>query len=250
MADLKLTLNIWRQKSPNESGSFKSYELNNLNTHMSFLEMLDVLNEKLVEEGKEPVAFDHDCREGICGMCSMVINGRPHGPKRGTTTCQLHMRHFKNGESITIEPWRAKAFPVIKDLVVDRSSFDRIIQSGGYVSVNTGSAPDGNAIPIPKSVAEEAFDAAACIGCGACVASCKNASASLFVSAKISQLALLPQGQPEREERAKKMVSKMDEEGFGHCTNTGACEAECPKEISLQYIRRMNLEYNLSNIKG
>ena len=250
MADLKLTLNIWRQKSPNESGSFKSYELNNLNTHMSFLEMLDVLNERLVEEGKEPVAFDHDCREGICGMCSMVINGRPHGPMRGTTTCQLHMRHFKSGESITIEPWRAKAFPVIKDLVVDRSSFDRIIQSGGYVSVNTGSAPDGNAIPIPKSVAEEAFDAAACIGCGACVASCKNASASLFVSAKISQLALLPQGQPEREERAKKMVSKMDEEGFGHCTNTGACEAECPKEISLQYIRRMNLEYNLSSIKG
>ena len=250
MADLKLTLNIWRQKSPNESGSFKSYELNNLNTHMSFLEMLDVLNERLVEEGKEPVAFDHDCREGICGMCSMVINGRPHGPMRGTTTCQLHMRHFKSGESITIEPWRAKAFPVIKDLVVDRSSFDRIIQSGGYVSVNTGSAPDGNAIPIPKSVAEEAFDAAACIGCGACVASCKNASASRFVSAKISQLALLPQGQPEREERAKKMVSKMDEEGFGHCTNTGACEAECPKEISLQYIRRMNLEYNLSNIKG
>ena len=250
MADLKLTLNIWRQKSPKESGSFKSYELNNLNTHMSFLEMLDVLNERLVEEGKEPVAFDHDCREGICGMCSMVINGRPHGPMRGTTTCQLHMRHFKNGESITIEPWRAKAFPVIKDLVVDGSSFDRIIQSGGYVSVNTGSAPDGNAIPIPKSVAERAFDAAACIGCGACVAACKNASASLFVSAKISQLALLPQGQPEREERAKKMVSKMDEEGFGHCTNTGACEAECPKEISLQYIRRMNLEYNLSNIKG
>ena len=250
MADLKLTLKIWRQKSPNESGSFKSYKLNNLNTHMSFLEMLDVLNERLVEEGKEPVAFDHDCREGICGMCSMVINGRPHGPIRGTTTCQLHMRHFKSGESITIEPWRAKAFPVIKDLVVDRSSFDRIIQSGGYVSVNTGSAPDGNAIPIPKSVAEEAFDAAACIGCGACVASCKNASASLFVSAKISQLALLPQGQPEREERAKKMVSKMDEEGFGHCTNTGACEAECPKEISIQYIRRMNLEYNLSNIKG
>ena len=250
MADLKLTLNIWRQKSSEESGSFKSYEVNNLNTHMSFLEMLDVLNERLVEEGKEPVAFDHDCREGICGMCSMVINGRPHGPMRGTTTCQLHMRHFKSGESITIEPWRAKAFPVIKDLVVDRSSFDRIIQSGGYVSVNTGSAPDGNAIPIPKSVAEEAFDAAACIGCGACVASCKNASASLFVSAKISQLALLPQGQPEREERAKKMVSKMDEEGFGHCTNTGACEAECPKEISLQYIRKMNLDYNLSNIKG
>ena len=188
MADLKLTLNIWRQKSSDVAGEFESYEVDNLNTHMSFLEMLDVLNEKLVSEDKEPVAFDHDCREGICGMCSMVINGRPHGPMKGTTTCQLHMRHFKNGDTITIEPWRAKAFPVIKDLVVDRSSFDRIIQSGGYVSVNTGSAPDGNAIPIPKSVAEEAFDAAACIGCGACVASCKNASASLFVSAKISQL--------------------------------------------------------------
>ena len=192
MTDLKLTLNIWRQESSVASGKFESYEVDNLNTHMSFLEMLDVLNEKLVAEDKEPVAFDHDCREGICGMCSMVINGRPHGPMKGTTTCQLHMRHFKNGDTITIEPWRAKAFPVIKDLVVDRSSFDRIIQSGGYVSVNTGSAPDGNAIPIPKSVAEEAFDAAACIGCGACVASCKNASASLFVSAKISQLSLLP----------------------------------------------------------
>ena len=200
MTDLKLTLNIWRQKSSDVSGKFESYEVDNLNTHMSFLEMLDVLNEKLVAEDKEPVAFDHDCREGICGMCSMVINGRPHGPMKGTTTCQLHMRHFKNGDTITIEPWRAKAFPVIKDLVVDRSSFDRIIQSGGYVSVNTGSAPDGNAIPIPKSVAEEAFDAAACIGCGACVASCKNASASLFVAAKISQLSLLPQGQPEKNE--------------------------------------------------
>ena len=250
MTDLKLTLNIWRQKSPDVSGKFESYEVDNLNTHMSFLEMLDVLNEKLVAEDKEPVAFDHDCREGICGMCSMVINGRPHGPMKGTTTCQLHMRHFKNGDTITIEPWRAKAFPVIKDLVVDRSSFDRIIQSGGYVSVNTGSAPDGNAIPIPKSVAEEAFDAAACIGCGACVASCKNASASLFVSAKISQLSLLPQGQPEKNERVKNMVAQMDEEGFGHCTNTGACQAECPKEISVEYIRKMNLDYNLSNIKG
>ena len=250
MTDLKLTLNIWRQKSSAVSGKFESYEVDNLNTHMSFLEMLDVLNEKLVAEDKEPVAFDHDCREGICGMCSMVINGRPHGPMKGTTTCQLHMRHFKNGDTITIEPWRAKAFPVIKDLVVDRSSFDRIIQSGGYVSVNTGSAPDGNAIPIPKSVAEEAFDAAACIGCGACVASCKNASASLFVSAKISQLSLLPQGQPEKNERVKKMVAQMDEEGFGHCTNTGACQAECPKEISVEYIRKMNLDYNLSNIKG
>jgi len=250
MTDLKLTLNIWRQESSVASGKFESYEVDNLNTHMSFLEMLDVLNEKLVAEDKEPVAFDHDCREGICGMCSMVINGRPHGPMKGTTTCQLHMRHFKNGDTITIEPWRAKAFPVIKDLVVDRSSFDRIIQSGGYVSVNTGSAPDGNAIPIPKSVAEEAFDAAACIGCGACVASCKNASASLFVSAKISQLSLLPQGQPEKDERVKNMVAQMDEEGFGHCTNTGACQAECPKEISVEYIRKMNLEYNLSNIKG
>ena len=250
MADLKLTLNIWRQKSSAVSGKFESYEVDNLNTHMSFLEMLDVLNEKLVAEDKEPVAFDHDCREGICGMCSMVINGRPHGPMKGTTTCQLHMRHFENGDTITIEPWRAKAFPVIKDLVVDRSSFDRIIQSGGYVSVNTGSAPDGNAIPIPKSVAEEAFDAAACIGCGACVASCKNASASLFVSAKISQLSLLPQGQPEKNERVKNMVAQMDEEGFGHCTNTGACQAECPKEISVEYIRKMNLDYNLSNIKG
>ena len=250
MTDLKLTLNIWRQKSSSESGKFESYEVDNLNTHMSFLEMLDVLNEKLVAEDKEPVAFDHDCREGICGMCSMVINGRPHGPMKGTTTCQLHMRHFNSGDTITIEPWRAKAFPVVKDLVVDRSSFDRIIQSGGYVSVNTGSAPDGNAIPIPKSVAEEAFDAAACIGCGACVASCKNASASLFVSAKISQLSLLPQGQPEKNERVKKMVAQMDEEGFGHCTNTGACQAECPKEISVEYIRKMNLDYNLSNIKG
>lgn len=250
MTDLKLTLNIWRQKSSDVAGKFESYEVDSLNTHMSFLEMLDVLNEKLVAEDKEPVAFDHDCREGICGMCSMVINGRPHGPMKGTTTCQLHMRHFKNGDTITIEPWRAKAFPVIKDLVVDRSSFDRIIQSGGYVSVNTGSAPDGNAIPIPKSVAEEAFDAAACIGCGACVASCKNASASLFVSAKISQLSLLPQGQPEKNERVKNMVAQMDEEGFGHCTNTGACQAECPKEISVEYIRKMNLDYNLSNIKG
>ena len=250
MTDLQLTLNIWRQRSSSESGKFETYEVDNLNTHMSFLEMLDVLNEKLVAEDKEPVAFDHDCREGICGMCSMVINGRPHGPMKGTTTCQLHMRHFNSGDTITIEPWRAKAFPVVKDLVVDRSSFDRIIQSGGYVSVNTGSAPDGNAIPIPKSVAEEAFDAAACIGCGACVASCKNASASLFVSAKISQLSLLPQGQPEKNERVKNMVAQMDEEGFGHCTNTGACQAECPKEISVEYIRKMNLDYNFSNIKG
>ena len=250
MAELNLTLKIWRQRSPSENGRFETYDVDNLNTHMSFLEMIDVLNEKLINENQDPVAFDHDCREGICGMCSMVINGRPHGPLKGTTTCQLHMRHFKSGETITIEPWRAKAFPVLKDLVVDRSPFDRIIQSGGYVSVNTGSAPDGNAIPIPKNIAEEAFDAAACIGCGACVAACKNASASLFVSAKVSQLSLLPQGQPEKNERVKKMVSQMDEEGFGHCTNTGACQAECPKEISVDYIRKMNLDYNLSNIKG
>tara|TARA_B100001142_G_C14318447_1_gene649426 strand:- start:941 stop:1693 length:753 start_codon:yes stop_codon:yes gene_type:complete len=250
MPDLQLNLKIWRQKSESETGYFETYNVDGLNSHMSFLEMMDVLNEQLIEKDKEPVAFDHDCREGICGMCSMVINGRAHGPLEGTTTCQLHMRHFNNGDTITIEPWRAKAFPVIKDLVVDRSSFDRIIQSGGYVSVNTGSAPDGNAIPIAKEVAEEAFDAAACIGCGACVATCKNASASLFVAAKVSQLALLPQGQPERKDRVNKMVSQMDEEGFGHCTNTGACQAECPKGISIEYIRKMNLDYNLTNIKG
>lgn len=217
---------------------------------MSFLEMMDVLNEKLIANNIEPIAFDHDCREGICGMCSMVINGRPHGPLRGTTTCQLHMWHFNNNDTIVIEPWRARAFPVVKDLVVDRSSFDRIIQAGGYVSINTGSAPDGNSIPISKEVAEHAFDAAACIGCGACVAVCKNASASLFTSAKIAQLSYLPQGQPEREERVVAMVGQMDEEGFGHCTNTGACQAECPKDISIEYIRRMNVEYHKANIKG
>tara|TARA_A100001011_G_scaffold400535_1_gene515978 strand:+ start:7678 stop:8430 length:753 start_codon:yes stop_codon:yes gene_type:complete len=250
MDTLRLKLKIWRQDSPKDEGEFKTYNLDGLNTHMSFLEMLDVLNEQLVESDNEPVAFDHDCREGICGMCSMVINGRPHGPLKGTTTCQLHMRHFSDGDTITIEPWRANSFPVIKDLVVDRSSFDRIIQAGGYISVNTGSAPDGNAMPIGKEVAEEAFDAAACIGCGACVAACKNASASLFVAAKVSQLALLPQGQAERDDRVVNMVSKMDQEGFGHCTNTGACEAECPKEISVEYIRKLNWEYHRSNIKG
>ena len=250
MTELSLTLKIWRQKSSHENGGFKTYEINGLNTHMSFLEVLDILNEQLVNDDKDPVSFDHDCREGICGMCSMVINGRSHGPIKGTTTCQLHMRHFNNGDTITIEPWRAKAFPIIKDLVVDRSSFDRIIQAGGYVSVNTGSAPEGNSIPIPKDVAEKAFDSAACIGCGACVASCKNASASLFVSAKISQLSLLPQGQPEREKRVLNMVSKMDDEGFGHCTNTGACESECPKEISVECIRNMNWEYHRANLKN
>tara|TARA_B100001250_G_scaffold174024_1_gene149700 strand:+ start:530 stop:1282 length:753 start_codon:yes stop_codon:yes gene_type:complete len=248
MDRLNLTLKIWRQECPDVKGEFISYKLDGLNTHMSFLEMLDVLNEKLIIEGEDPVAFDHDCREGICGMCSMVINGQPHGPMKGTTTCQLHMRYFKDGDTIVIEPWRAKSFPVIKDLTVDRTAFDRIIQSGGYVSVNTGSAPDGNAIPIGQEIAAEAFDAAACIGCGACVAACKNSSASLFTAAKISQLALLPQGQPERESRVVNMVNQMDSEEFGHCTNTGACEAECPKEISVDYIRKMNWEYHRANI--
>jgi len=250
MEKLNLTLKIWRQDGPDDSGKFQSYNLKDVSPHMSFLEMLDVLNEELLNSGVDPVVFDHDCREGICGMCSMVINGRPHGSKNGTTTCQLHMRHFNNGDIITIEPWRAKPFPVIKDLVVDRTSFDRIIQAGGYISVNTGSAPDGNAIPISKDIAEDAFDAAACIGCGACVAACKNASASLFVAAKVSQLSLLPQGNPERENRVIEMVGQMDSEGFGHCTNTGACEAECPKEISVEYIRKMNWEYHRANIKN
>ncbi len=250
MNKLNLTLKVWRQKNTNDKGEFETHQLKNVDTHMSFLEMMDVLNESLISDNIEPVAFDHDCREGICGMCSMVINGRPHGPQKGTTTCQLHMWHFNNNDTIVIEPWRAKAFPVVKDLVVDRSSFDRIIQAGGYVSVNTGSAPDGNSIPISKEVAENAFDAAACIGCGACVAVCKNASASLFTSAKIAQLSYLPQGQPEREERVVSMVGQMDEEGFGHCTNTGACQAECPKEISIEYIRKMNVEYHKANIKG
>ena len=239
---MKITLKIWRQKNNGTKGSFKEYKLDHVSADMSFLEMLDVLNTDLVLKGEEPVAFDHDCREGICGMCSLYINGRPHGPQQ-TTTCQLHMRTFQDGESITIEPWRAKAFPVIKDLVVDRAAFDRIQQAGGYVSVNTGGVPDANEIPIPKKVADEAFDSAACIGCGACVAACKNASAMLFVSAKVSQLVLLPQGKPERKERAERMVAQMDAEGFGACTNTGACEAECPKAISLTNIARMNREY-------
>ena len=248
MDRLNLILKIWRQDSPKAKGDFKTYKLTGLNTHMSFLEMLDVLNEQLIVDGNDPIAFDHDCREGICGMCSMVINGQPHGPVKGTTTCQLHMRNFTNNDTIIIEPWRAKSFPVIKDLTVDRSAFDRIIQSGGYISINTGSAPDGNAIPIGQEIASESFDAAACIGCGACVAACKNSSASLFTAAKISQLALLPQGQPEREGRVINMVNTMEEENFGHCTNTGACEAECPKEISVDYIRKMNWEYHRANI--
>lgn len=239
---MKITLKIWRQKNKETKGSFKTYKLDHVSADMSFLEMLDVLNNDLIRKGEESVAFDHDCREGICGMCSLYINGRPHGPQQ-TTTCQLHMRSFSDGETITIEPWRAKAFPVIRDLVVDRTAFERIQQSGGYVSVNTGGVPDANEIPIPKKIADEAFDSAACIGCGACVAACKNASAMLFVSAKVSQLALLPQGKPERKERVERMVAQMDSEGFGACTNTGACEAECPKGISLTNIARMNREY-------
>lgn len=239
---MRIKLKVWRQKNNTDKGGFKTYDLDDVSTDMSFLEMFDVLNEKLVRQGEDPVHFDHDCREGICGMCSLYINGKPHGPKQ-TTTCQLHMRSFSDGDTITVEPWRASAFPVIKDLVVDRSSFDRIIQSGGYISVNTGGVPDANEIPIPKKDADKAMDAATCIGCGACVAACKNASAMLFVSAKVSQFALLPQGQAERKVRAESMVAQMDAEGFGACTNTGACSAECPKEISLTNIAQMNRDY-------
>jgi len=241
--NMNITLKVWRQKNSRSEGYFETHQLSGISPDMSFLEMFDVLNEKLVSENKEPVAFDHDCREGICGMCSMYINGRPHGPLKGVTTCQLHMRSFSDGDTIVVEPWRAEAFPVIKDLVVDRTAFDRIIASGGYVSVNTGNAQDANNIPVPKEHADEAFQSAACIGCGACVAACKNASAMLFVSAKVSQLALLPQGQAERAARAEKMVAQMDAEGFGACTNTGACSAECPKEISLENIARLNREF-------
>jgi succinate dehydrogenase / fumarate reductase iron-sulfur subunit len=240
---INLTLKVWRQKNQNDQGGFETYKADNISTEMSFLEMFDVLNDRLITEGKDPIAFDHDCREGICGMCSMQINGRAHGPWKGTTTCQLHMRAFNDGETITVEPWRAKAFPVLKDLVVNRSAFDRIQQAGGFVSVNTGNAVDGNAIPIEKEKADDAFAAASCIGCGACVAACKNSSAMLFTSAKVSQYALLPQGAPERKIRVLNMVAQMDKEGFGACTNTGACEAECPKEISLSNIARLNREY-------
>lgn len=239
---MQLTLKIWRQKNASDKGGFLTYPVGNVSKDMSFLEMLDVLNEELTEKGEDPVHFDHDCREGICGTCSLYINGKPHGPLQ-TTTCQLHMRSFSDGQTITIEPWRAKAFPIVKDLVVNRFAFDRIIQAGGYVSVGTGGVPDANEIPIPKTIADLAMDAAQCIGCGACVAACKNASAMLFTSAKVSQLALLPQGQVERKTRAEKMVAQMDAEGFGACTNTGACEAECPKGISITNIARMNREY-------
>jgi len=241
---MNLTLKVWRQNGPQDKGHFDTHQLSDVTGDMSFLEMMDVLNDKIIREGGEPVAFDHDCREGICGMCSMFINGEAHGPGRGVTTCQLHMRSFKDGDTITIEPWRASAFPVVKDLTVDRSAFDRIIQAGGYVSVNTsGETLDANAIPIPKADADEAFNAATCIGCGACVATCKNASAMLFVSAKVSQFALLPQGQPERKRRVTRMVEQMDKEGFGNCTNTGACAVECPKGIDLTNIARMNRDY-------
>ncbi len=240
---MNLTLKIWKQKNCKERGRFETYQVKNISSEMSFLEMFDVLNEQLIAEGKEPIAFDHDCREGICGMCSMYINGRAHGPWHQTTTCQLHMREYKDGDTIVVEPWRAKAFPVLKDLVVDRTAFDRIIQAGGYISVNTGNAVDANAIPINKQDADESFAAAACIGCGACVAACPNASAMLYVSAKVSQLALLTQGHPERKSRALNMVAQMDKEGFGSCTNIGACEAECPKGISLENIARLNREY-------
>lgn len=240
---MNLTLKAWRQKNPDVAGSFETYQLKDISSEMSFLEMFDVLNEQLITEGKDPIAFDHDCREGICGTCSMYINGRAHGPWGQNTTCQLHMRAFKDGDTIVVEPWRSKSFPVIKDLVVDRSAFDRIIQAGGFISVNTGNAVDANSIPIDKKYADDAFMAAACIGCGACVAACINSSAMLFVGAKVSQLALLPQGVPERESRVLNMVAQMDKEGFGNCTNTYACEAECPKGISVSNIARLNREY-------
>lgn len=246
---MQFTLKVWRQKSQSSNGALETYHLSDISEDMSFLEMFDVLNDKLIRDKLDPIAFDHDCREGICGMCSMFINGEAHGPGRNVTTCQLHMRSFKDGDTIYVEPWRSSAFPIIKDLTVDRSAFDRIIQSGGYVSVNTsGATQDANAIPIPKEDADSAFDAATCIGCGACVATCKNSSAMLFVSAKVSQLSLLPQGQTEANNRVQRMVNQMDAEGFGNCTNTGACEVECPKGISLTNIARMNREFMKSSL--
>lgn len=241
--NMNLTLKVWKQKNAVEKGKFETFKVSDISSEMSFLEMFDVLNEKLISDNKEPIAFDHDCREGICGACSMYIDGQPHGPWQKNTTCQLHMRAFKNNDTIVVEPWRSKAFPVIKDLIVDRTAFDRIIQAGGFVSVNTGNAQDANNLPIDKKNADTSFDAASCIGCGACVAACKNGSAMLFVGAKISQLALLPQGEPERESRALNMVAQMDKEGFGNCSNTYACEAECPKGISVANIARMNKEF-------
>lgn len=246
---MKLNLKVWRQKNVESAGNFEEYKVD-ASPDMSFLEMFDVLNEQLIETGKEPVAFDHDCREGICGMCSMVIDGRPHGPKQGVTTCQLHMRSFNDGDTITVEPWRANGFPVIKDLTVNRSAFDRIIAAGGFISTNAGNAVDANAVLIPKEVADEAFEAATCIGCGACVSACKNASAMLFVGAKVTQLSKLPQGKPERETRVVAMVNQMDAEGFGACTNTGACAAECPKQIPLSVIANLNREYIGAKMNG
>lgn len=240
---INVTLKVWRQQGSNVKGKLETYHAANISTDMSFLEMIDVVNEQLTLDGKDPIAFDHDCREGICGMCGCVVNGRPHGPEKGTTLCQLHMRHFSDEDTIVIEPWRSKAFPVIKDLAVDRSALDKIIQAGGYISVNTGSAPEANTIPVPQELAEQAMDAAACIGCGACVAACPNASAMLFASAKISQLALLPQGRPEAAQRALSMIDRMDALGFGNCGNETECEAECPKEISITNIARLNREY-------
>jgi succinate dehydrogenase / fumarate reductase iron-sulfur subunit len=247
---MKLTLHIWRQAGPTAPGRFETYRLENVSEHMSFLEMLDVLNEQLIAEGKEPVAFEHDCREGICGSCGMVINGRPHGPRHRTTACQLHMRMFRDGDQLWIEPWRAKAFPVLKDLIVDRSAFDRIIAAGGYISCHTGGVPDANAIPIPKPAADRAFDAAACIGCGACVAACPNASAMLFVAAKVAHLGSLPQGQPERYRRVRRMVEQMEAEGFGHCSNHYECEAACPKGISIEYIAQLNRDLRRAELVG
>jgi succinate dehydrogenase / fumarate reductase iron-sulfur subunit len=246
---INLTLKVWRQKNGNVKGHLETYEATSISTDMSFLEMLDVVNEGIILKGDDPIAFDHDCREGICGMCGAVVNGRPHGPEKGTTLCQLHMRHFNDGDVVVIEPWRSRAFKVIKDLMVDRSAFDAVIQSGGYISVNTGGAQDANTIPIPQVIAEKAMDAAECIGCGACVAACPNGSAMLFVSAKVSQFALLPQGKPESAERVLSMVSKMDEMGFGNCGNERECEAECPKNISIVNIARMNREFVKASVK-
>ena len=246
---MRLTLKVWRQKNATATGGFVTYDAPNVNPDMSFLEMLDIVNEGLIARGEEPIAFDSDCREGICGTCGMVINGIAHGGMRGTTACQLHLRHFKDGQTITIEPWRARAFPVIRDLVVDRTAFDRIVQAGGFISVNTGGTPDANVIPVPKTAADKAMDAAACISCGACVAACKNASAMLFVSAKVSHLSLLPQGQPERDRRALNMVQAMDAEGFGNCTVIGSCEAVCPKEISLDFIALLNRDFGKAALK-
>ncbi len=247
---MDLTLHVWRQSSSKADGQMVTYEAKEISPDMSFLEMLDVVNERLIEKGEEPITFDHDCREGICGACGMMINGNAHGPQGGTTACQLHMRTFKDGDTITIEPWRSAAFPVLKDLMVDRSAFDRIIQAGGYVSVGTGSAPDANEIPVPKSDADVAFEAAACIGCGACVAQCPNGAAQLFTSAKVSHLGLLPQGQPERYQRVVEMVAQMEEESFGSCTNHRECEAACPKDISTDFIARMNRDYLVALFKG